>query len=46
MKLIGDDPIVRSLERTGFPPWFFGGGRDLDERDGETDRGEDDDGKQ
>lgn len=20
---IPDDPIIRSIERTGYPPWFF-----------------------
>ena len=45
MREIGDDPIVRCMERTGYPPWFFRGGTDQTERDAETDRGEDDDGK-
>jgi hypothetical protein len=22
MRLIPDDPIIRSMERTGYPPWF------------------------
>ena len=42
MKLIGDDPIVRCLERSGYPPWFFSGG-DFDERDLEAARGEEND---
>ena len=45
MKLIGDDPIVRCMERSGYPPWFFTGGADYDERDGDADRGKDDDGE-
>lgn len=42
MKLIGDDPIVRCLERSGYPPWFFAGENDV-ERDFEDTRGEDND---
>lgn len=32
MKNIPDDPIIQSMERTGFPPWMQEGGDD-DERD-------------
>lgn len=42
LKLIGDDPIVCCLERSGYPPWFFRGGTEYDERGGDADRGEDD----
>ena len=42
---IEDDPIVRCMERTVYPPWFFRDGRDQEERDAEADRGKDDDGK-
>lgn len=45
MKLIGDDPIVRCIERSGYPPWYFPGGTDYGERDGEADCGKDNDGK-
>lgn len=45
MKQIGDDPIVRCIERSGYPPWYFPGGIEYDERDGETGRGKDEDGK-
>ena len=44
MKLIGDDPIIRCMERSGYPPWFFRDGTDCDERAGNAARGEDDDG--
>ena len=44
MKLIGDDPIVRCMERSGAPPWFFRGGPDKDEQDAESACGEDDNG--
>ena len=45
VKLIGDDPIIRCMERSGYPPWFYRSGTDYEERDGEADRGEDEDGK-
>ena len=43
MREIGDDPIVRCMERCGCPPWMLKGEADEDERD--SDCGEDDDGK-
>lgn len=43
MREIADDPIVRSLERSGYPPWFRQGDTDFEERD--WNRGEDSDGK-
>ena len=36
MTQIADDPIIRSMERTGYPPWHpinKGGERDYDEED-------------
>lgn len=45
MREIEDDPIVRRMERTGYPPWFFRGGHDYEERDAEADCGKEDDGK-
>lgn len=44
MKQIGDDPIVRCMECSGYPPWFCRDGADCDERDGDTACGEDNDG--
>ena len=42
---IPDDPIIRCMERTGYPPWFRRGGREYDEERADTEaRGEDDDG--
>lgn len=38
MRNIPDDPIVSSMERTGYPPWF----RDFDEDDLEEEDEEDD----
>ena len=43
MKLIGDDPIIRCMERSGYPPWMLRDGRNNDEERDE-DRGEDNDG--
>ncbi len=40
MREIGDDPIVRCIERFGYPPWLVRGGRETEEE-----RGEEDDGK-
>jgi len=37
MREIGDDPIVRCMERFGVPPWMLRSGNDDEER-------EDDDG--
>lgn len=36
MRLIPDDPIIHSMERTGYPPWMQG----YDEYDEEEDDGE------
>lgn len=35
--LIPDDPIIRCIERTGYPPWYFWG----DDDDGEEDEADD-----
>ena len=45
MILIPDDPIIRSIERTGFPPWLSDDWEDDeedddDERDSEVYRSE------
>jgi hypothetical protein len=39
---IGDDPIVRCMERCGYPPWMCRDGNDYDEQ--ELSCGEDRDG--
>ena len=44
MKLIGDDPIIRCMERSGYPPWLCLDGRECDEREPGAARGEDDNG--
>ncbi len=31
--LIPDDPIIRCIERTGYPPWYFLGDDDDEEED-------------
>jgi hypothetical protein len=31
MKQIPDDPIVRCIERSGYPPWMQDGGYDPDD---------------
>ena len=39
MKQIEDDPIVRSIERSGYPPWVNDGGYDPEwdeEEDGDV----------
>lgn len=33
MKLIADDPIIRSIERTGYPYWMADTGADDEEDD-------------
>ena len=35
MTLIADDPTVRCMERTGYPPWMIYGGEN-DEEEQET----------
>ena len=44
MERIADDPIVRCMERSGYPPWMRGAGH-YEER-AEDARGEDEDGRQ
>lgn len=45
MKLINDDPIIRCIERTGYPPWMLRGGRgaELCGTDRDTDGKDEDD---
>lgn len=43
MELIPDDPILRCMERSGYPPWMCGA--KFDEERTEDARGEDEDGK-
>lgn len=38
MKLIPDDPIIASIERTGYPPWIDADYEEIDE-DAEEDLG-------
>lgn len=35
--LIPDDPIIRCIERTGYPPWYFYGDDEDEEEGDETD---------
>lgn len=44
MELIRDDPILRCMERSGYPPWMQGPAQ-YEER-AENARGEDEHGKQ
>lgn len=40
MRLIADDPIIRAMERTGYPPWMdadYEDDEEEDEEDGEAD---------
>ena len=41
LREILDDPIVRCMERRGYPPWFFRGAEEYTGRDAEADRGKD-----
>ena len=34
---IPDDPIIRCIERTGYPPWYFYGDDDNEEEGDEDD---------
>lgn len=43
VKLIGDDPIIRCMERSGYPPWQNRDGNESDRRETDASRGEDDD---
>lgn len=45
MRDIPDDPIVRCMERSGYPPWFFRGTDHYTERDAEADCGKDENGE-
>lgn len=37
MKLIPDDPIIRCIERTGYPPWMQDSGYEDDDWEEESD---------
>lgn len=39
MRIIPDDPIISSMERTGYPPWFY---PDIEDEDFEEEEDEDD----
>lgn len=38
--LIPDDPIIRCIERTGYPPWYFYGDDDDEEEEEYEDDGD------
>ena len=40
MKLIGDDPIIRCMERSGYPPWAEPDGKDFDEQEDDDETGQ------
>ena len=37
MVLIPDDPIIRCMERTGYPPWIRDGGYEDEEQEDDDD---------
>ena len=39
MKLIEDDPIIRCMERNGYPPWVDTDGNDFDEQEDDDETG-------
>ena len=39
VKLIGDDPIIRCMERSGYPPWVDPDGNEFDEQEDEDETG-------
>ena len=39
VKLIGDDPIIRCMERSGYPPWVDPGGNDVDKQEDDDETG-------
>lgn len=39
MKLIGDDPIIRCMEYSGYPPWLDPDGNDFDEQEDDDEKG-------
>ncbi len=46
MREIRDDPIIRCMERTGYPPWLRQDGEELiAEREDDGTRGKDEDGQ-
>ena len=44
LKLIADDPILRCIERTGWPPWLLPHAAETDTEPGPEPGGEDEDG--
>lgn len=46
MRLIAEDPIIRCMERTGYPPWLLPGGTEPIEWQDERPCREDEYGKQ
>ena len=45
MKLIADDPILRCIERSGYPPWLSGRGTENETEPEPVPGGEDEDGE-
>ena len=45
MRLIADDPILRCIERSGYPPWLLRRGAQTDTQPDEESGGEDEDGQ-
>ena len=43
MILIPDDPIIRALERTGYPPWIDADFEEIEEELDEDEEAEDED---
>ena len=43
MRLIPDDPILRCIERTGYPPWIRDELEEYDEEDQDDEEEEDED---
>lgn len=41
MRLIADDPIIRAMERTGYPPWMDADYEDDEEEDEDEEREDD-----
>ena len=39
VKLIGDDPIIRCMERSGYPPWVDPDGNEFDKQEDEDETG-------
>lgn len=41
MRLIPDDPIIRAMERTGYPPWIDADYEEIDEGNSPDEESED-----